>query len=78
MEMFGPTVPDVIILRNLELIDGRIDAGIGKVKKLIADVSLAASQGAPLPPNKMKAIDALRAWIYERGNNAQSIYSCYR
>lgn len=73
----GNSVPDAQILRLLESIDQSIITGIGEVNKRIHLLSQAASQGIPLI-NKMKAMDALRAWMHERVQNDQSIYSCYR
>jgi hypothetical protein len=77
VETFGPTVPDVMILKNLELLDRWIIEGISEVNKRIHLLSAAASQGVPLI-SKMKAMDALRAWIYGRTKDDKSIYSCYR
>jgi outer membrane protein OmpA-like peptidoglycan-associated protein len=77
METFGAAVPDAQILKNLELIDGRIIQGIGTVNELMGRLKLAASQGVPLI-GKMKAMDALRAWMFERVKDDKSIYSCYR
>jgi outer membrane protein OmpA-like peptidoglycan-associated protein len=74
---FGAAAPDAAILRNLEFIDGRIIEGIGKVNQLITILSGAASQGIPLI-SKMKAVDALRAWMHARVQDDSSVYSCYR
>jgi hypothetical protein len=77
VETFGPTVPDVMILKNLESLDRWIIEGIREVNNRIQLLSGAASQGVPLI-SKMKAMDALRAWIYGRTKDDKSIYSCYR
>ena len=74
---FGPEATDAYIRKNLEYIDEQIIAGIGKVTSLMERLKLAASQGLPLI-SKMKAMDALRAWMHERVQDDKSIYSCYR
>jgi outer membrane protein OmpA-like peptidoglycan-associated protein len=75
--VFGDSVSDAQVLMFLERIDESILRGIGEVTKKIHLLSGAASQGVPLI-NEMKAMDALRAWMHERVQNDQSIYSCYK
>ncbi len=75
--MFGPSVPDAAVLRALEQYDERIIQGISEVNRLIQVLSGAVSQGIPLVA-KMKAMDALRAWMHDRVQNPASIYNCYK
>jgi len=74
--MYGPSVPDAQILRSLEQLDGNINQGIQTLNQYMQRLRFAASQGVPLI-SRMKATDALRAWMFERTRDRKSIYSCY-
>lgn len=77
-DRFGPSVPDARFLKNLELIDGEIIEGIGKVNELISRLSGAMTQGVPLSSSIFAAIEWLRNWMFHRVKDNISIYSCYQ
>ena len=75
-DIFEAAVPDAQVLRTLESLDGEIIGGINKVIERMEVLTNAASTGASTPG--MKEMDALRAWMFKRTNDNQSIYNCYR
>jgi hypothetical protein len=76
-EVFGTKVPDAKILAGLQGMDERIVEGMGRVNQLMVKLNFAATQGIPLI-DKMKAMDALRAWMLARIKDDSSIYRCYK
>jgi hypothetical protein len=75
--VFASSNSDASLLNSLQSIDDRIIKGISEVNKYIAILSGAGSAGIPLIA-KMKAMDALRAFMHGRVKDPNSIYNCYK